>query len=98
MVVGGDRHADRDDDGPVSRDARDRTMYDGQIFDLGSLFCRLIGRFSAPFKFSVSAVSCVVLDNIKTLAHGGRTYRSPPRRNNVLLVVCVCVCVCVCDR
>mgnify|MGYP006095607341 FL=1 len=26
MVVGGDRHADRDDDGPVSRDARDRTM------------------------------------------------------------------------
>ena len=22
MVVGGDRHADRDDDGPVSRDAR----------------------------------------------------------------------------
>ena len=34
MVVGGDRHADRDDDGPVSRDAKDRTIEEGRIFEI----------------------------------------------------------------
>ena len=62
MVVGGDRHADRDDDGPVPRDARHRALVVVAKMILDILFSRLVGWFSAPFKVSVSAVSCVVLD------------------------------------
>ena len=57
MVVGGDRHADRDDDGPVPRDARHRALVVVAKMILDILFSRLVGWFSAPFKISVSAVN-----------------------------------------